>query len=583
MESSNSIQEFANQTHHFYSKSSSSTYETENEFSDENLRISNRETLEKHKSFNNNTSAKRKRKKIYQKLDASLAEEKQSIKESAKKKIKNIRNHRQGHNPSLKELEKVLDVADQCGDGGFMMIPNSGEICGQNNNNNNKDKSIDKTIIDSLLKSKNCENNNDSVDSDMRNESLNRENSSIGEEPLLQNSRSNSNCSSISDLSQSISEQNNNENKKFPNVSTTIDEADQNEVETKYHISSHENPDKLINTDSNHSFSNHFLSTDKNKQKMTTDRRHLEKDCKTKNYNASHFKGEDSDEMMDENNTINVHSQPEEFLNIKRSHKSDATEKFKSRSQTPDEPLRHFLLNNHIVRPRDTSDDCDISFSKKRETINRDTDSKKSYGHENGDLKPEHPARLHHQQQLQMQQILSSTLQQHVFTPNQLQQLMKHHTLITQQQQKNTHRPTAGQHYDYSKKQLEQMMQQLQEQLQMNLFRQTHLLQQSPNGSNPVLPKIEQSRAIELKKKNSSSSIATAPSQLAAQLQQKLLIEQQELIQQFQFIQRQYLMHQGMNNLPLLMTQQHHNQNQGNYAYDFVKLYCKTNYITSFC
>ncbi|GJQ65832.1 hypothetical protein Trydic_g11978 [Trypoxylus dichotomus] len=115
---------------------------------------------------------------------------------------------------------------------------------------------------------------------------------------------------------------------------------------------------------------------------------------------------------------------------------------------------------------------------------------------------------LHHMQQL---------LQQHVLNPNQLQQLMKHHTLFQQQQQQH-------QLAELGKKQIEQTMQQLQEQLQLNLIQQTHILQSSD-------------------KKKASGSL------------QQLALQQQQLIQQIQLMQRQYVVHQGMGMQPLMLAQ----------------------------
>lgn len=68
---------------------------------------------------------------------------------------------------------------------------------------------------------------------------------------------------------------------------------------------------------------------------------------------------------------------------------------------------------------------------------------------------------------------------------------------------------------ELNKKQLEQAMQQLQEQLQLNLFQQTHLLQ-------------------------------TADKKKASAPLQQLAIQQQQLIQQLQITQRQYLLQQGL-------------------------------------
>lgn len=71
---------------------------------------------------------------------------------------------------------------------------------------------------------------------------------------------------------------------------------------------------------------------------------------------------------------------------------------------------------------------------------------------------------------------------------------------------------------------MEQTIQQLQEQLQLNLIQQTHILQSGD------------------KKK--------APGSL-----QQLSIQQQQLIQQLQLIQRQYVVHQGMGMQPLMLPQ----------------------------
>lgn len=67
-------------------------------------------------------------------------------------------------------------------------------------------------------------------------------------------------------------------------------------------------------------------------------------------------------------------------------------------------------------------------------------------------------------------------------------------------------------------------MQQLQEQLQLNLIQQTHILQSSD-------------------KKKASGSL------------QQLALQQQQLIQQIQLMQRQYVVHQGMGMQPLMLAQ----------------------------
>ncbi|XP_014474346.1 PREDICTED: forkhead box protein P1 isoform X10 [Dinoponera quadriceps] len=130
----------------------------------------------------------------------------------------------------------------------------------------------------------------------------------------------------------------------------------------------------------------------------------------------------------------------------------------------------------------------------------------------------------------QMQQLL----QQHILSPTQLQSFMQQHTLYLQQQQQQHHQDSSSDHAsnqerfgyfslknhqhqlaELNKKQLEQAMQQLQEQLQLNLFQQTHLLQ-------------------------------TADKKKASAPLQQLAIQQQQLIQQLQITQRQYLLQQGL-------------------------------------
>lgn len=66
---------------------------------------------------------------------------------------------------------------------------------------------------------------------------------------------------------------------------------------------------------------------------------------------------------------------------------------------------------------------------------------------------------------------MQQLLQQHVFSPTQLQQLMKHHSFYIQQHhhQQQHHRQSP---FELTRKQLEQNMQHLQEQLQMNLLQQ---------------------------------------------------------------------------------------------------------------
>lgn len=147
----------------------------------------------------------------------------------------------------------------------------------------------------------------------------------------------------------------------------------------------------------------------------------------------------------------------------------------------------------------------------------------------------------------QMQQLL----QQHVFTPHQLQQLIasQQHAVasgsVTTPTTPMTMSSTSKEsqyHFDATKKQLELLMQQIQEQLQVNLIQQTHLLQkQSPTLSNE-----------QMSPNGAKGSLKHSPATL--HLQQKLAIQQQELIQQFQIVQRQYFLHQG--GMPMLFAQQ---------------------------
>ncbi|XP_014606511.1 PREDICTED: forkhead box protein P1-like isoform X8 [Polistes canadensis] len=130
----------------------------------------------------------------------------------------------------------------------------------------------------------------------------------------------------------------------------------------------------------------------------------------------------------------------------------------------------------------------------------------------------------------QMQQLL----QQHILSPGQLQSFLQQHPLYLQQQQQQHHQDSSSDHAptqerfgyfslksqqhqlaELGRKQLEQAMQQLQEQLQLNLIQQTHLLQ-------------------------------TADKKKASGPLQQLALQQQQLVQQFQITQRQYLLQQGL-------------------------------------
>lgn len=138
-------------------------------------------------------------------------------------------------------------------------------------------------------------------------------------------------------------------------------------------------------------------------------------------------------------------------------------------------------------------------------------------------------------------------LQQHVFTPHQLQQI------ISQQQQHLKHPldavPTMASskeslyHFEQKRKQMEILMHQIQEQMHANILQQTHLLQSQSQAS--TVP----GESANSKKSNTFQL-------------QKLAIQQQELAQQFQLVQRQYLLHQsGMQ----LLFPQHHQQMQSEF------------------
>ncbi|XP_076679432.1 forkhead box transcription factor P isoform X24 [Andrena cerasifolii] len=131
----------------------------------------------------------------------------------------------------------------------------------------------------------------------------------------------------------------------------------------------------------------------------------------------------------------------------------------------------------------------------------------------------------------QMQQLL----QQHILSPTQLQSFMQQHTLYLQQQQQQHHQDSSSEHAsnqerfgyfsslkdhqhqfaELGRKKLEQAIQQLQEQLQLNVIQQTHLLQ-------------------------------TADKKKASAPLQQLALQQQRLVQQLQITQSQYLLQQGL-------------------------------------
>ncbi|XP_063706481.1 forkhead box protein P1 [Culicoides brevitarsis] len=132
---------------------------------------------------------------------------------------------------------------------------------------------------------------------------------------------------------------------------------------------------------------------------------------------------------------------------------------------------------------------------------------------------------------LQMQQFL----QQHIFSSNQLEQLVRSHSYYLQQLQQQQKKPTSPTSqtappppttptHPMHGKGLEQIMTSLQEQIQLNLLQQSNFLNAQKLGGPAAKKEIQQN----------------------ALLQQ----QHQELLQQMQMVQRQYMMHQGLN-LPL--------------------------------
>lgn len=113
-----------------------------------------------------------------------------------------------------------------------------------------------------------------------------------------------------------------------------------------------------------------------------------------------------------------------------------------------------------------------------------------------------------HKQQLQQQQIFNN--------PQQLEQLIMSST-----------RDTVFL-FEQKRKQLELLIHQIRDQLHTNILQQTHLIQNKSSSSDSS------------RKMNS------------------LLIQQQELAQQYQLVQKQYLLHQG--GLQLLFPNQNHQE-----------------------
>lgn len=220
-------------------------------------------------------------------------------------------------------------------------------------------------------------------------------------------------------------------------------------------------------------------------------------------------------------------------------------------------------LNGDSVDPMDTIDDCkpQVTFSindairKSRSQGKNFSDSNNNYnkgdagdaanGHEspvndfkhlfssadqnnNDDVKNQSSENSYRGSSKSRNHQMQQLLQQHVFTPHQLQQLIV--PPMTMSSPKD-----SLFHFEQKRKQMEILMHQIQEQLHANILQQTHLLQNQ-----------------------ASSEGGSGKKGSTFQLQQKLAMQQQELAQQFQLVQRQYLLHQS--GMQLLFP--HHQQQQ---------------------
>ncbi|XP_052822827.1 forkhead box protein P2 isoform X4 [Octopus bimaculoides] len=127
----------------------------------------------------------------------------------------------------------------------------------------------------------------------------------------------------------------------------------------------------------------------------------------------------------------------------------------------------------------------------------------------------------------QMQQLL----QQQLLNPNQLQQVMQQQTLLLQQQQQQ--------------KLQEQLLHQLNEQLQLNILQQSQLLQQQQQQQQQPQQNVSGVQSGPLHSSVTPSEKSKSSKQMKQRMHE-LSIQQQQLIQQIQFQQRQFLLSQGI-------------------------------------
>ena len=94
-------------------------------------------------------------------------------------------------------------------------------------------------------------------------------------------------------------------------------------------------------------------------------------------------------------------------------------------------------------------------------------------------------------------------------------------------------------------------MQCIQEQLQINLMKQTQLLESNGNLENSMISGANHVDINYIENNNEQSKM----------LHKRLMLEQQDLIRKFSIIQRQYLMYQQLGFHPIYSAQMHENIN----------------------
>ncbi|GAB6020972.1 hypothetical protein CHUAL_003613 [Chamberlinius hualienensis] len=157
---------------------------------------------------------------------------------------------------------------------------------------------------------------------------------------------------------------------------------------------------------------------------------------------------------------------------------------------------------------------------------------------------------------------LQQLLQQQVLSSAPIQNFLQQQNLFLQQQQQH-------QHFEFNRKQIEQVVTQLQEQLQLNVIQQAHIYNQLQNtalsnggnisnnvGGNTMFDSgnrknLTTSSSNSSNGCNNSSNLTSATTSAAAQRHlnaqlQQLLHQQQQICQQLQATQRHYYMQSGL-------------------------------------